>query len=46
VVGKLTSNSTKAEIYFDNGDTIDVCYETTGGLDAFCKALSLTEGKI
>jgi len=44
-VVKLTSNSTKAEIYFDNGDIIDAHYETTSGLDALYKALSLTEGK-
>jgi len=42
---KLISNSIKAEIYFDNGDIIDAHYETTSGLDALYKALSLTEGK-
>ncbi len=42
---KLTNSSTKAEIYFDNGNITDARCEATNGLDALYQALSLKEGR-
>lgn len=42
---KLITTSTKAEIYFDNGNIIDARYESVIGMDALVQALALKEGK-
>ncbi|MBK7996878.1 MAG: DUF4388 domain-containing protein [Blastocatellia bacterium] len=42
---KLTSDKTKAEIYFDNGNIIDARCDASTGMEALYRAFSVTEGK-